>query len=109
MRKNNGQAAILTIFVVGMAGLLIGMSLTKTGFGTSMMGRGSVNSTYAFYVANAGIEDALYKVQQEEYDNAAEPYSYNLPVGEGEAQVRINGSETEKEILSIGSYKNYVS
>ena len=116
MKKHlNGQAAILIVFVIGMVGLLIGMSLSKTGFAESIMGRGIAGSTYAFYVANSGIEDAFYKIQK--YEDSDEegigfgyptPVSYSLSVGEGTSKITISGERGEREITSVGTYRNYV-
>jgi hypothetical protein len=116
MKENNkGQAAILIIFVIGMVGLLIGISLSKTGFAESMMGRGTAGSTYAFYVANAGIEDALYKIQfNEGTDEEGSGYgyptaeNYNINIGEGNVHVNISGSRNQRTIVSVGKYKNFV-
>lgn len=112
-----GQAAILIIFVIGMVGLLIGMSLSKTGFAESMMGRGTAGSTYAFYVANAGIEDALYKIQKAEESGYYNIPQYTLKVGDGSTIVTISNrivtkddtlERIQRDILSVGTYDNYV-
>jgi len=110
-----GQAAILIIFVIGMVSLLIGMSLSKTGFQESMMGRSIAGSTKAFYVANSGIEDAFYRIQTLGY---AEEDDYTLDVGEGSAKVTIKTISvsdeedvvevTVREIISVGKYGNFV-
>jgi hypothetical protein len=96
----------LIIFVIGMVSLLIGMSLTVTGFGESMMGRRTANSLQAFYVANAGVEDALYKIRSSNYGNPG-PDTFTLEVGEGTATVTVEGGE-ERRILSVGKYGNIV-
>lgn len=105
-----GQAAILIIFVIGMVSLLIGTSLTRSGFAESLMGRRIANSTSAFYVANSGIEDAFYKIQKDDFD-----YSIPLPdliVGDGMAKVTVTKGgkckPDEIEIVSIGKYKNFI-
>lgn len=109
-----GQAAILIIFVIGMVSLLIGMSLSKTGFQESMMGRSIADSIRAFYAANSGIEDAIYRIQM----GYSEEDNYTLNVGEGSAKVTIktiSASEeddvvevTEREIISVGRYGNFI-
>lgn len=106
-KTNKGQAAILIIFVIGMVGLLIGMSLTKTGFGESLMGRGAVDSTNAFYVANSGIEDAFYKIQELDYGYPS-PGTYILQVGDGEAKITVSGTRDERVIESVGKYDRFV-
>ncbi len=115
MKNNKGQAAILIIFVIGMVGLLIGMSLSKTGFAESMMGRGVAGSTYAFYVANSGVEDAFYKIQEHtdtDEDGIGfgypDPVNYPLDVGEGTAKITISGTKNERIIESVGKFEKYV-
>lgn len=114
---NKGQAAILIIFVIGMVGLLIGMTLSKTGFSESMMGRGTAGSTYAFYVANSGIEDALYKIQKAEDEELDTIPQYTLKVGSGNAKITISErviskddtlERIQRDITSIGTYENYL-
>lgn len=107
MNKESGQAAILIIFVIGMVSLLIGMTLTKTGFSESFMGRRTFNSTYAFYVANSGIEDAFHKIQSSNFGNPG-PDQYTLTVGDGVASVTVSGTSNERVIESVGKYKNIV-
>lgn len=106
-RLQHGQAAILIIFVIGMVSLLIGMSLSKTGFQESMMGRRIAGSTKAFYVANSGVEDAFYKIQNLDWGNSEER-KYTLDVDEGKAVIKISGTKDQREIESIGKYNNFV-
>jgi len=124
MKNKNlsGQAAILIVFVIGMVSLLIGMSLSKTGFQESMMGRNIAGSTKAFYAANSGIEDVL--ITMGSISSGDLPYKYNLivdddnPGYEVKANVEIK-SETEteieegvfekkREIISTGTYGNFI-
>ncbi len=113
LRLHSGQAAILIIFVLGMVTLLIGMSLSQTGFRESMMARGTAGSTKAFYVANSGIEDAIYRMKNSDMHDD----SYELSVEEGKATVSVTQLPEESEdgvitlvseITSVGEYKNYV-
>jgi hypothetical protein len=67
MKKiNKGSASILIIFILGMVGVLMGISLTKTGHLESIMGRSTASSGMAYYAANSGIEDAMYRIKQDE-------------------------------------------
>ncbi len=107
LRLHSGQAAILIIFVIGMVSLLIGMSLSKTGFAESMMGRSVANSTGAFYVANSGIEEAFYKIQNSDFGYPA-PAGFELDVGGGKAKVNVHGTSDERVIESVGKYGNMI-
>lgn len=105
MRNQKGQAAILIIFVIGMVSVLIGISLVKTGFGESIMGRNTSASTNAFYAANSGVEEAFYRLGH----GSTNPGSFIVPVGVGSsAQVNISGLGDQKTIESVGTYKNFV-
>lgn len=86
MRKKRqaGQAAILIIFVLGMISVLIGLSLVQTGFGESLMGRANPLSAQAFYIANSGLEEALYQLNK----NSAY-VGTTLFMTEGQTAVRV--------------------
>lgn len=103
----SGQAAILTIFVTGMVGLLIGMSLTKTGYNENIFGIGNANSTYAFYAANSGIEEALYRIKNDKTFGNPGPDNLNLDIGDAKVAVTVSGTKDERKIESIGKYKNF--
>jgi hypothetical protein len=104
MKKNQtGQAAIVIIFVLGMVSLLIGLSLLKTGVIESFLGRGKVESVQAFYLANAGVEDALYRIQRPDNFGFPGPTSYTLNLPGGTAEVKVYGTEDFRTIETAGN------
>jgi hypothetical protein len=110
-----GQAAILIIFVLGMVALLIGVSLVKTGFAESIMGRSTADSTQAFYAANSGVEDALYRVGKTGYTfrDVSSPDVYNVVLEDSSTEkistnIKIYGTSDEVTIESVGTYDNNI-
>ncbi len=104
-RRQAGQAAILIVFVIGMISVLIGISLIKTGFNESIMGRNTSKSLNAFYAANSGVEEAFYRLNH----GSTNPGSFAIAVGAGSsAQVEISGTGDQRTIEAIGKYKNLV-
>ncbi len=107
MNKNKiGAASILIVFLLGMIGVMIGVSLVKTGYYESIMGRSINKSAKAYYAANSGIEDALVTISD----------PYNVPDGEyptfviDEATFKYTIKtidENTKEIESIGTFEKY--
>ena len=108
MKKDSGSAAILIILVLGLVSVLIGISLTKTGYGASLMGRNTAASSDAFYAANSGVEDAFYKVKNVVGYGVSSPETYELTIGEGTAKVTVSGTESKRTIKSVGKSGRYV-
>lgn len=99
---SSGQAALLIIFVLGMVAVLIGLSLVKTGFVESVMGRSEASSSRAYYVANSGVEEAFFKMTDDP------PFTFEHQVGGGKAFVKVEGTNEERIIWSTGTYGQYV-
>ncbi|MFH1971262.1 MAG: hypothetical protein ABIJ05_02665 [Patescibacteria group bacterium] len=108
MKNQKGQAAILIIFVLGMMTLLIGLTLIKTGYGESLMGRRISQSTKAFYMANSGVEDALFKIATSGFGYPdSESFEINFEGGKAKVKVSATGKD-ERIIESVGIYANYL-
>jgi hypothetical protein len=106
--SSKGQAAILLIFVLGMIATIIGYSQVKLGNLESFRGRSSANSLQAYYSANSGIEDAIKKIK----DDPVYSGKYNLTVPAlapaNNVTITVTDSGTDKLILSVAKYNNYV-
>ena len=92
MKNHNsqlGQAAILIVFVLGMISLLIGISLSKTGFLASIMSRTTAASSQAFYAANSGVEDALLRASVDKSLGVSSAYTYSIDIGDINAEITI--------------------
>ncbi len=108
--KQNGFAALLLIFVLGMVGMLVASSLVLTGYNESQMARTGASGTSAYYVANSGIEDAIYKIRHIT-DYGLLTVSYTIPVDHGSAAVTVSPGADAKERLidAVGTIGPYVS
>ena len=102
-----GQAALLSIFLLGLISLLIGVSLLKTGYDASIRGRSGAKSLKAFYSAQSGVEEALAKIQKTDF-GYPNPSSFSISVEEGSAEVSVYGEENQRTIESVGTHDNYI-
>jgi len=106
--KNNqiGFAAIFITILVLVIILGIALSISLLTFGQQKISANIVRSSQAYYIAEAGIEDALLRLKQN-YQMA--PLSYNLNVGNGSIDVDIpsivGGSRT---VTSQGNISNRI-
>ncbi len=107
MKKPNGYAALLIIFVLGMASVLIVSSLLTTGYTESIMNRTTNSSLQAFYAANSGLEDAIYKIRTVPNYGVPGPTTFTLPVSTANAAVTVTGSVTSRQITSVGTLGVY--
>lgn len=109
MKNNKGVASILIVFVLGMVALFIGVSLLKTSFADNIISRQRVESNSAFYLANAGIEEAIYQLSLTSGNfGFPNPESLNLSLGEGNIKVTVSGSADERNIVSVGEENGFI-
>jgi hypothetical protein len=106
-KLQKGQAALLIIFVLGMISVLIGISLVKTGYAESVMGRTTADSAQAFYAANSGVEEAVYKIETLSSFGNPGPDSFILDIAGGTAEVTVYGNDDTRTIESTGTYDKY--
>src|SRR3989344_7398980 len=110
MKKNllqKGQAAILTIFILGMIAVYIGLSQVKLGALESFRGRGSANSLQAYYAANSGIEEAIYQLGLDEtFSGTSLTIPSTLP--SPNVTVTVTGDDTVKTVKSVAKNGNFV-
>jgi hypothetical protein len=105
---NQGFAAIITIFVLGLTAILIAMSLAFTGYQESIMGRARNESSVAFYAAQSGVEEAISRLQNQPDFGFPGPNQFSLDVGEASVTVTVSGSEDSRTIRAVGTYDRYV-
>lgn len=103
--KQKGFAALLIIFILGMVSILVASGLILTGYNESQMARTGASGTSAFYVANSGVEDALYKLNTIPNFAAVTSVTFPLPVHTGNAVVTVKpgGNSKERIIDSVGT------
>jgi Tfp pilus assembly protein PilX len=106
---NQGFAALITIFVIGLCAILVGSSLTLISYQDSLMSRAEVDSTQAFYAAQAGIEEAFAQILRNSslYGNPG-PSGYQFSVGSAGVAFSVTGNDTERTIVSTGTFDNHV-
>lgn len=107
-KNKQGVAAIVIVFVLGLLSLFIGVSLLETGYAQSIMGRNSAQSSKAFYLANAGVEEAVYQISQSGTLGYPGPDNLSFNLNGGTVDATITGTESERFIEAVGSVDNYV-
>lgn len=105
--KQKGFAALLIIFILGMVSILVASGLILTGYNESQMARSGASGTSAFYAANSGIEEAIYKLTNDP-SFVTSPYPINLQVGTGNASVSAVIVGNTATIDSTGTVGNFV-
>jgi len=112
MKSKQGFAAILIIFILGMVSIAVASGLILTGYNESQMARSGASGTSAYYVANSGVEDAIYKLNTLSGYAASSTVTYALPVATGNASVTVKpvaGNTKQRTIDSIGTMGPYAS
>ena len=110
--NNRGFAAILIIFILSLASILVASGLVLTGYNESQMARSGATGSTAFYAANAGIEDAIYKLNTLPHFAETSTVTYSLPVGTGNTSVTITpvtGNIKQRTVDAVGTVGLYTS
>ena len=104
-KSEKGAATILIIFLLCMVGVIIGVSLVKTGYFESLMGRSVNYSAKAYYAANSGIENAIREIpyKPSEFGNPG-PDTIDFEIDGVEVKTTISGDENTKTIEAVRSY-----
>ena len=92
IKNENGLVLPLVLMLVGVGGLTIAALLTYVSTGLNV-GRAQEERLAELYAADAGIEDGLWRIKNDEvlldpYDYEAE-FTYTLPVGINEKEVVV--------------------
>lgn len=103
--KNEGFAALLVVFVLGLASIFVASGLIVTGYNESVMSRTAGFGDKAFYEANSGMEDAIYKLNA----GISGPTGFTTTMASGSAAVTISGTGKERQVTSVGTAGSYVS
>jgi len=114
--KQQGFAALLIIFILGMVSILVASGLILTSYNESQMARSGASGTSAYYVANSGVEDAIYKLNTIPNYAALGPMPYTLAVNNGTTVGTaaytvspVSGNIKQRTIDSVGTMGSYVS
>lgn len=98
-----GFASLLIIFVLGMVGILIGVSLIRTGRIESLMARASANSNKAYYASNSGLEEALYRLSKDSaYTCDGTSSACKFVINGSDVSVKVVGSTNSRIVTAVG-------
>ncbi|MBZ1356321.1 MAG: hypothetical protein KY054_00920 [Candidatus Nealsonbacteria bacterium] len=99
MKRQKGFATILVVIMALSIFIIISMSLFITTLSQQVIANNNVRSSQSYYVAEAGIEDALLRLLKDPSFLG----SYELTVGDKKSQVEINPIGTSRRVLSTGN------
>ncbi len=99
MKRQKGFATILVVIMALSIFIIISMSLFITTLSQQVIANNNVRSSQSYYVAEAGIEDALLRLLKD----PSFVGSYELTVGDKKSQVEINPIGTSRRVLSTGN------
>ncbi len=99
MKRQKGFVAILVVIMALSIFIIISMSLFITTLSQQVIANNNVRSSQSYYVAEAGIEDALLRLLKD----PSFVGSYELTVGDKKSQVEINPIGTSRRVLSTGN------
>lgn len=106
-KLQEGTAALLAIFMLGLVTLLIAVSLVTTGYKAADRGHAETDTLSASYAAESGVEEALTKIQKEDFGYPG-PDTFSITVGQAYADVTVSGSENQRIIESVGYFSDYI-
>jgi len=99
--NQKGFAALLITFLILAVIFSIATSIAILTFGQEKIARNIVKSGRAYYVAEAGIEDAVYRIVNV-------PSSYTLAVGDDSVDIAVDSSKPKIRIITALSNVNNV-
>jgi Tfp pilus assembly protein PilX len=99
--NQKGFVAILFVLLVLAAMFSITASISSLSYKQQKIARSIIESSKAYYAAEAGAEDATYRVKNEMTISS----NYSLTVGDSLAQITVSGTDL-KTINSLGKNKN---
>lgn len=104
MKNDRGYAALIIVFVIGLVGLFLSLSLINSGFVESMSGRNAVGSDKALFAAQSAVEEALMRIKNDKNYSG----SSTIFVDGAIATVSAFGSSSSKTIAATASAGTYV-
>ncbi|MBI4837122.1 MAG: pilus assembly PilX N-terminal domain-containing protein [Candidatus Portnoybacteria bacterium] len=95
-KKQAGQTAIITaIFVLAIA-LFIALAIGHLILNQQQSRRNLVKSAQAYYTAESGIEDSIYRIKK----SLNVPPNYTMTVGQGLVEVTVSSSSQNNRIIT---------
>jgi hypothetical protein len=97
-RKKNGFAAFYLTAIFSVIGLSIAASVYVLAQNKLVISRNIKKSSQAFYLAESGIEDAVFRVTKNKKYEA----TYNFTLNSGSVAINITGEGSQKNIVASG-------
>lgn len=104
IKEQKGVAALITVIIISVAGLLMAYSAAFLGLGSLDMSYTSLKGAEAFAVADGCMEESLRRIK---IDNNYEGGVFLI--GEGKCEVSITGSGPNFVIEVLGSIDDFYS
>ena len=101
-KKQKGVAAVITTVLVLALCLLVALAMGLLILNEQKISRNFLKSSQAYFSAESGVEDSLYRVIKNKNYLA----SNSLNMADGAATINISGSDTQKTILVKGEEDN---
>ena len=103
-KKQKGFAALyITILILAVV-FAVAVSISILTYGQQKIARNIVKSSQAYYVAEAGIEDSIYRIIKGKKYEATNSF----PVGEGTATISITSEDDKRIVKSTGEISQRV-
>ncbi len=101
-KKQRGMAAVITTVLVLALCLLVALAMGLLILNEQKISRNFLKSSQAYFSAESGVEDSLYRVIKNKNYLA----SNSLNMADGVATINISGSDTQKTIIVNGEEDN---
>lgn len=99
----SGQVLIITIFILGLVAIAIVMSLATTGVGRVIDSQSETSGEKALYAARAGIEETLYRLQNDiNFGNGTPATISNNTLDDTAYIATISGDDQKRIATSTG-------
>jgi len=108
IKSTNGLAALPSILVISFIALITGLAIVSGGFIETAISQSEKLSLESFYLAEAGIKDALIKITRNKNFNNS---GYDLFLGNGSATIVIEKDQPiagQTRVTSTGTVKNRI-
>jgi hypothetical protein len=103
-----GQAALVMIFILGMASLILSLSFSSTGITNMQISSNSYSAKKAFYAAQTGVEDLLIRLKQNQTLGDPSPIQTSNNLDQAYYIATISAPSGQERIITAqGNYRNF--
>lgn len=94
--KNKGLATLLTVILILSVSFITGMGISLSVWGKQKIARSAIKSAEAYYAAEAGIEDSVYRVKKIK----GLPTNYTITTADWSVGVSVNTPDQKNKIIT---------